>query len=396
MSVGGPATSRGIAFQHAEAVLASVQALESGDIGLLRVEGVEDIVDFELCRGDGSRVRVCQAKTRQEPYTWAPGDMVAMIALWRELSNADDARFEFLTDGSAGPELANQLQPALRRAENGTLTDDDRAYLLSKGLDADDPVLARVAIESRQPDADALLDQASLRLLRLLEIGGRDASTAHADDLINVLFRLVVLRAGNADPDRRVITREELAEVVGIDLDAVDSTRAWDEGAREAYIASLLADPPHPSLVMLETRELRLQPSALTLVRRQAAEASAERQPQPATEILLPQTGAVLSGGPGSGKSTTLELLVPEAIGRELCPVIISVEGYEAGGLWPRVRESVERRIGHRLGPTVVQDVLGRERAALFVDGAGDLPPEAQESIQRPGWRASRASQKAR
>ena len=381
MSVGGPAASRGIAFQHAEAVVACVQALESADIGFLRVEGIEDIVDFELCRGDGSRVRVCQAKTCQEPYTWAPGEIVSTIARWRELSNADDARFEFLTDGSAGRELANQLQPALRRAQKGTLTEDDRVYLVSKGLDANDPVLARVGIESRQPDADALLDRASLRLLRLIEIGGGDASTERADDLINALFRLVVLRAGNDDPDARLITREELSDVAGIDLVAVDSTRAWDDDAREAYSTRLQAHPPHPSLVMLETRELGRQPSALTLVSRQSAEASTQSQPQPATELLNTEAGAMLSGGPGSGKNTTLELLIPEALDRGLFPVLISVEGYEAGGLWPLVRESVERGVGHRLGPTAVQDVLSGEGAALLIDGAGELPPEARESL---------------
>jgi hypothetical protein len=303
MSVGGPATSRGIAFQHAEAVVACVQALESAETGFLRVEGVEDIVDFELCRGDGSRIRVCQAKTRQEPYTWAPGEIVATIARWRELSSADDARFEFLTDGSAGKELANQLQPALRRAQKGTLTEDDCVYLISKGLDPNDLLLARVAIESRQPDADALLDRASFRLLRLIEIGGGGVSTQRSNDLINALFRLVVLRAGNRDPAERLITREELSEVAGIDLVAVDSTRAWDNDAREAYIARLLADPPHPWLVMLETRELARQPLALTLVSRESAEASTRSQPQPASELLNPETGACSVEGPGAERA---------------------------------------------------------------------------------------------
>ena len=196
MTVGGTTTSRGIAFQHAQAVFACVEALESAEIAFLRVEGVEDIVDFELCRADRTRLRVCQAKTRQEPYTWTPGEIVGTIVRWKELLDAEDARFEFLTDGSAGPELADKLQPALRRARKGALTDDDCAYLRSKGLVPDDPLLARIAIESRQPDADALLDRASLRVLRLLEIGSSDASTRRAERLIDALFRMVALRAG--------------------------------------------------------------------------------------------------------------------------------------------------------------------------------------------------------
>jgi hypothetical protein len=381
MTVGGTATSRGIAFQHAQAVVACVQALESADIEFLRVEGVEDIVDFELCRTDRTRLRVCQAKTRREPYTWSPGEIVSTIVRWQELPDADNARFEFLTDGSAGPELADRLQPALRRAQKGALTDDDVSYLRSKGLVPDDALLTRIAIESRQPDADALLDRASLRLLRLLEIGSSDASTARADGLIDALFRMVALRAGKGDADDRVITRAELSEVAGIALESIDSTRAWDDAARDAYIAALQAQPPHPSYVMLQAQEIASPPAALALVVRQTAELSSRPRPQPATELLDTQDGAVLSGGPGTGKSTTLELLVPAAIGLDLLPVLMSAEGYEAGGMVPLVRDAVERRLGYRLGPNAVSAILGAENVVLLVDGAGELQQEARESL---------------
>jgi hypothetical protein len=381
LALGGVQLSRGIAFQHAEAVVACLHALESQDAALLRVEGTEDIVDFEVCDARDKRLRVCQAKTRQEPYTWAPSDIVATIARWRALSDADEARFEFLTDGTAGPELAERLQPALRRAQKAALTHEDREYLQSKRLDPDDPLLTRVVIESRQPDADALLDRAQLRLLRLLEISRTDASTTRANDLINELFRLVALRAGKADPDERVITRAELSEIVGAALDAIDSTRAWDETAQHTYKTKLQEEPPHPSFVMLEAQEAPSQPPAMALVIPQRPGESSPPRPLPSSELLSPFGGAVLGGGPGSGKSTTLELLVSEAVARNLCPVLVSVEGYEAGGLWTLVRDAVERRLGYRLGPTAVLDILNASGAVLLIDGAGELQQETRESL---------------
>lgn len=381
MGVGGTDTARGIAFQHAQAVAACIDALESPDVELLRVEGADDIVDFELCGASGRRLRVCQAKTRKEPYVWAPADITATIKRWQALANADDSRFEFLTDGSAGPELTNKLQPALRRARRGQLTDPDKQYLESKGLAPEHPALARVAIESRQPNADVLLDRVSLRLLRLLEIGMGEVSTARADTLVNALFRLVSLRAGNDNPDERAITRDELSDLVGIALDVIDSTRSWDAAAEEAYIEELRKEPPHPSFVALAAESISLQPEALALVTREEAENPQVPVAVPAAEVLGPSGGAVLSGAPGAGKSTTLELLVREAIDRGLCPVLLSVDGFEAGSISRLVRDALERRLAYRLSPAAVADYLNTDGATLLVDGAGELDQELREAL---------------
>jgi hypothetical protein len=381
MPVGGAPTSRGIAFQNAQAVVACVQILESAEFASLTVEGVEDIVDFELLNADGVRLRVCQAKTRQDPYTWAPADIVEMIGRWTALNNAEEAEFAFVTDGSAGPELAGRLQPALRRAQRDALTDDDREYLLSKGLDSADGILARVTIESEQPSADALLDRAADRLLRLLEIGAIGASAERANELINELFRLVSVRAGNEKADGRSITRAELSTVIGVPLDVIDNTRPWDGEVRDEYVEHLQSEPPHPSLVMLEAQEMSLQPSALALVLRQTAEPVDQAVPVPASEVLSLANGAAISGGPGIGKSTTLELLLPEAIARGLCPVLVSVEGYEALGLWVLVRSALERRLTYRLSPTAVRSFFNAADSVLLLDGVGELHLESRESL---------------
>ena len=381
MGVGGAETARGIAFQHAQAVAGCVDALESADVEFVRVEGVEDIIDFELCAVSGQRLRVCQAKTRKEPYVWAPGDIVTTIKRWQDLSDASDPQFEFLTDGSAGPELTEKLQPALRRARTGGLTDADRSYLASKGLDATEPLLARVAVESRQPDADVLLDRVAFRIMRLLEIGLGDSSTSRAEALVNELFRLVSVRAGKTDPDERVITRVELSSLVGVGLDVIDSTRDWDNAVERAYVNQLRKEPPHPWLILLKAESISVRPRALALVLRAQAEKTDDPVVGPATEVLSPSGGAVLSGPPGAGKSTTVELLVTEALDRGLCPVLVSVEGYEAGGLRRLIRDALERRLGYQLAPVAVEAYLSGAGATLFIDGAGELVDELRESL---------------
>ena len=58
MPAGGPPNARGIAFQHAQAVAACVDALESADVEFVRVEGVEDIIDFEICAAGSAAPRL--------------------------------------------------------------------------------------------------------------------------------------------------------------------------------------------------------------------------------------------------------------------------------------------------------------------------------------------------
>jgi hypothetical protein len=391
MPAGGADTSRGIAFQHAQAVAACVEALEAAEVEFILVEGVEDIVDFEVCSADGRRLRVCQAKTRKEPYTWAPGDIVTTIGRWKAVPNADDARLEFLTDGSAGPELADELLPALQRARTSSLSDEDRTYLGSKGLDPEDPLLARVAVESRQPEADVVLDRVALRILRLLEIGGSQASTSRAEALVNELFRIVSVRAGKDEADERVITRDELSKLVGVPLETIDATRPWNQDAQNAYLAHLHEEPPHPSFVVLGARELQLQPAALALVVREGAEATSQAVPGPATALLDAERGGVLSGAPGAGKSTTLEVLVPEAVSRGLLPVLVSVDGYEADGLQWLIRETLERQLGYPIAPSATRDFLSATGAVLLADGAGELDSELRQSLVRDVQRLLRS-----
>ncbi len=381
MGVGGTDTARGVSFQHAQAVAACLDVLESKDAELLRVEGADDVIDFEMCASGGARLRVCQAKTLKEPYRWQPGPLVTIIKRWQALTDADHTQFEFLTDGSIGPEVAESLQPALRRSRKAELTGADRAYLTSKGLDPADPLLARVAIESRQPDADVTLDRVALRLLRLLEMGALLADTARAEALVNALFRIVSTRSGAANLDDRSITRQELAELIDVPLDVIDHAQQWDVATETTYVQALRGMPLRPALVPLQAKSVSLQPDALAYVVRDEAQPAGRTFSVPAAIVLDEETGAIISGAAGAGKTTTLELLVPTAIGKGLVPVLVSVEGYEANSLVRLVRETLERHLACRLAPGATLALLQRDGVCLLLDGAGELDSEEREAL---------------
>jgi hypothetical protein len=50
------------------------------------------------------------------------------------LAEDGEARFEFVTGGSLRPSVVANLVPALRRASEGQLTGDDRAWLRERTL----------------------------------------------------------------------------------------------------------------------------------------------------------------------------------------------------------------------------------------------------------------------
>jgi hypothetical protein len=221
----GPGATRGFTFQFAWAVASSLAVLE-GEGETLVVEGAEDVVDVQILGRDDRRLRVSQAKTRQEPYTWNPAALVDVIAAWMHLAEDGEARSEFVTDGSLGPSVVANLVPALRRASEGQLTEDDRAWLRERDLDPDASILGRVTVRSRQPSANELLNGAALQVLRLRDLLGR-ATVAEAEAVANELYRVASLRSGEADVAARQLTRRDIADIVGSRSTSSTPLLAW-------------------------------------------------------------------------------------------------------------------------------------------------------------------------
>ena len=240
-----------------------------GAAEVLVVEGDEDIVDASLEDASGAPQRIVQAKTKAEPYSWQPQEIANSVASWAARWGRRRAEFQFVTDGSLGPAVQGKLLPAFRHLAEGTASDDDRSYLSSLGLDPDVPALQRVALHSRVPAARTLLEQATLRVVELRQRSS-SVSVEEARDIVLRLFSEVVLTSGEGNPDRRRLERSQVAEIVGVTLDAIDEAELWSEEAEAEYRRALSAQEPDPAWTLLDLRPAE-HPAVLTFVLERSA-----------------------------------------------------------------------------------------------------------------------------
>jgi len=117
--VGGVEAVRGIGYQHAHAVLTALDVLDDENLGAIRVEGVEDVMDIEVHALDGTVVLAKQVKVRGEGYSWGKKALLDVMRMWADLDVAAGASFEFLTDGRLGPS-GMEVSAALEAAADGS------------------------------------------------------------------------------------------------------------------------------------------------------------------------------------------------------------------------------------------------------------------------------------
>jgi hypothetical protein len=363
---------RGAAFQSAFSVIVALDLIDDGPTaGVLQVEGAEDVVDYEVFISGGDRVRIGQAKTRREPYSWGPAEVAALVIRWAELENAGAADFEFVTDG--------QLSSAANSLFRGGLEKDGReAELRRLGLDQHLEALQRVRLRTRQADAATLLELAVARARRTLETV-RPTSEQEAEDAIARLFKTLVVAAGDEDPLSRTFTREQLAACIGLAPEGLDATRKWDLAVAAEYRAAVVRD----GQVVHELPLSRLADtsSALTLTIRRADRSMVEdHDPLPLERLLEASRRCCLVGVTGAGKSTALASLAAHAAIQGQLPVVVSAQ--TAAGDLPRlVLASVEQRLGQRLPPGTSHKILADNDAVLLMDGLSELPPLRMEQL---------------
>lgn len=371
--MGGIDTFRGAAFQAAYSVSLAFDVL-AGEGELLQVEGDEDIVDAALSGIDDIVLRSVQAKTKQEPYTWKPGEISQVIKSWLAGSPADGERFDFVTDGSLGKSLSEALAPALRQLAEGTASEADRESLTDAGLDPDDPALQRVALHSRLPSGRDLLEQQTLRLISLRE-QSEPLTVEEARDAIMTLFGELILGSGEAEREKRRLPREEIAEIVGVDLERIDAAATWNGELETRYRETLIADNDDPIWTVLELAETE-PPPALSIVR-----SSEKTKPVPATQLLELHDSVLVQGPAGAGKTTTISQLTRAAAESGQLPIRLNLASYRAGAIGHLIHGSLERVLGTPLAPGTTRPLLSRPSTIILVDGAGELIPEQRESL---------------
>jgi hypothetical protein len=377
--VAGVDTIRGIAFQHAYAIQLALDVIDDPDAATLTIEGAADVVDVELARRKLPARPIFQIKSRQEPYGWPPGDVADVIRRWQEAGGGADAPLRFVSDAPASPETATKLKPALERAAMGQLSDDDRRYLRSLGIDPE--AAAHIELATRSDRTGALLAMAENRLRRLLALAGPVADDAPGR-AIDRLFRQFAVEGGDQRIERRTFTREELVKVLDLELTLIDAGDAWTAPTVDEYRAAVAGGrTPHALVELAALLDPTAATPALALLATADDSAHGPQVAQPAVNLVDRDRGAGLCGAAGTGKTTTAQQMATRAAGDGRTAIVVFVGGYRRGDLHRRIRRALEDVLSRPLAPSVVDTALSETEATLLVDGLAGLTPEQEDAL---------------
>ena len=385
----GVDTIRGIGFQQACALGDAVDLAVNPAAVRLRVEGVEDVVDYETLATDGQRLRVRQAKTRQAPGTWSAGEIAAILDLWVELGNAENAEFAFVTDGQLGKSgvaLESIIEAAkadIPQVELQAMADRIAGTTISLPPSS---LLRRVELLTGSGTLSSVLERLELRVLRLME-RGRVVTTEDARAVVDRLFRMLFVIGGERQPHRRDVTRQQVLDLLELTDEEVMAGGAWDTQARDTYRARLRNQSPPPDIVVLDVLRVHAGPRVLRLLE---GPIEPERpRPEP-PEALLGSRQVVLIGPTGRGKTTTLATLRRLAAERGDLPVLLPADGHLPGTLGRRIHEAVANVLDRRLTAGGVQRLLADQGLLLLVDGVSEVDQATREALRHDlSWLAA-------
>jgi hypothetical protein len=380
--MGGSDTLRGSTFQIVQALSDVVDLLARERFGAIRLEGQDDVIDYEALDLEGQRIAVWQAKTRQDSDSWGAAELASVLLAWDEVDGAAEVDFTFVTDGRLGP--SGQELDALIRA----FQRDDDAEALSRGASKlgrsgvtlpSLEVARRVRILPRMGTAEDVLARLEMQILRLLE-RSRIATTDDAADAANRLFRRFFLVGGQVDLARRVVSRNEIVAALGINEESLRGGLPWSNATVTAYRAAIARTAVNHSRVLPPyVVEIASEPAVLRMMTMTAADHGNEREP---IDALLGEPLVALTGASGAGKTISLANLANRAAMRGVVPVQLSAAGHVPGSLPRRIRNAIENALDRQLSPGAVEAVMALPELLLLVDGISEVPEETQAALR--------------
>lgn len=360
--MGGVEAVRGIGYQHAHAVLTALDVLADETLGAIRVEGVADVMDIEVHAIDGTVVLAKQVKVRGARYSWGKKALLDVMRAWAALDVAAEASFEFLTDGRLGPS-GEEVLTAIDAAADGTFA--QLAALLGEAESS--PIceaLSRVRVRQEAIGVETVLLEAEREVSALLP-GARSQADLeeHARQAVDRLYRLLSVRAGKGDDNARVVTRAEIAEVLG-GLTYLAKPDRWPGTLRATYQEAAAAGDADRAAVMLRLVPLKT-----------GAEGGGQDDGALAlSQILVGNGPVVLSGRTGSGKTTAVRLLRRDAAQAGVTVVVGHAETYMPGRLNALVADAVSAVVRRELSAVTGQQLLNDPAVLLVIDGVSEVP----------------------
>lgn len=371
--VGGTDAIRGIAYQQAQAVLAALDVLDDLDLGAMRVEGVDDVVDIELFTTAGTVHSAKQVKIRNEKYTWGEAEIVAVLLRWAHLPDASHASFEFLTDGRLGP-TGEKVRTALEDAAQG------RAQALADLLNEDAAgevctALANARVRIDSVGVGALLLRAERQVAAMLpKVRTAEDAREESERAVGALFRLLFDLGGNPNPADRLVTRDQIAATLGVPADQPSSHR-WPGVVRARYLNAAGAVQLDGVVAPRVDTQGQLRPTIRHLEAEQGAE------PVDASALLLGRGPVTLGGRTGTGKSTTARTLCRDAARMGQVVLLAHAETYLPGRLAALAADAISDLLAEDLPFATGRQALADSEVTVIIDGVSEVPTTVRDAL---------------
>lgn len=359
--MGGVETSRGIAYQNAQAVLTALKVLSDDDLSYMRVEGTDDILDIEVFGTSGALVLGQQIKTRNPDKTWGKTPIITALERWLALG-IGQAAFEFVTDGRLGP-TAVELHDALKEAARGSA--DPIARFIS--IAPEDPrlaILARARVREDTSGVEAVLMIAENEVKSLMA-GARSRVDLNrqAKSAVDALLREIASRSGETDPNVRVLHKHDIQEILG-GVRGIRPGDRWVAGAKDEYLR--VARESIPDLVSLDLNDDDAPEDSVRL---------------PVEDLLAADGASILSGHTGEGKSSVSRLAVHAGAMAGCIVICAQAEAYVDAQLPSLVADALSQALGRVLPTITGEQALADPDVVLIIDGASEIPHHAQRSL---------------
>jgi energy-coupling factor transporter ATP-binding protein EcfA2 len=367
--MGGVDASAGFAYQHAQAVQMALALATDPNLHAIRVEAENDVIDVEIRSQDGHLVKGSQFKLRNQSDTWGQQELIDELIRWSRLARENPgATYEFVTDGRLGP-TGVKVHEALKKAASGDLH-DIRLLILGKTGDVvvSDESLMRASIRAERLTYADLIHAAQKRARALLP---NVTSKAEVEErgrwVVLELVNMVTERSGLADEAARIITRDEVLELLATPQDHIPSTQ-WGALLKSRFCASVLARPN------VSPVELACRPDV-------AIGAGSAAESQPLEAWAQEKAVRLLAGASGSGKSTVVLDMQRRAAERGAVVVAVSAEDYMPGRLAALVAGGLNRHTFIGAHPAVGTAALADPEVVIAVDGVTEIPAGKREEL---------------
>ncbi|WP_330275162.1 ATP-binding protein [Lentzea sp. NBC_00516] len=312
-----------------------------------------------------------QYKVRRDGYSWGQAELVAVMRRWAAVPGAESAVFEFVTDGVLGPS-GERVRDALTEASSGDFK--DLAAII--GVSDDDAVIRRMARASVRRDpvgVGPLLLHVELQVMSMLPAVVTVADARHlAETGVNRLFILLMERAGNPDPQRRLISRAEIAAALGVASDQAPSQR-WPGQARGRYLSRASA------LTFNMVTPQLLKDAGVDGA---AGRASVFRDAGRLSVIsMVEQVPSLLAGPTGAGKSTACHVLIRDAANADQTVLLAHAEAYLPGRLAALAADALSEVLDEPMPLSTGVQLLADPAVALVIDGVSEIPPALRDAM---------------